>query len=216
MYLPRSLWPDIEASLNRQLGELSVGPPEDFTHFINAVIDEDAFEKITGYIDHARRDDAAEIVFGGNYDDTEGYFIEPTVVNVDDPQYRAMQEEIFGPVAPVYVYDDDDFSSVLDLVDETSPYGLTGAIFGYDRAAVDEAQERLSEAAGNFYINDKPTGAVVGQQPFGGARKSGTNDKAGSKMNLMRWASPRAIKENLNPPSHYGYAFHQTDGERDA
>ncbi|PSQ81721.1 MAG: 1-pyrroline-5-carboxylate dehydrogenase [Bacteroidetes bacterium QS_8_68_15] len=216
MYLPRSLWPDIEASLNRQLGELSVGPPEDFTHFINAVIDEDAFEKITGYIDHARRDDAAEIVFGGDYDDTEGYFIEPTVVNVDDPQYRAMQEEIFGPVAPVYVYDDDDFSSVLDLVDETSPYGLTGAIFGYDRAAVDEAQERLSGAAGNFYINDKPTGAVVGQQPFGGARKSGTNDKAGSKMNLMRWASPRAIKENLNPPSHYGYAFHQPDGECDA
>ena len=213
MYLPQSLWPQIKASLTEQLGELEMGPPEDFTNFINAVIDADAFEKITGYIDHAKEDDDAEIICGGDYSDDTGYFIEPTVVRVDDPQYRAMQEEIFGPVAPVYVYDAAAYDDLLDTVDATSPYGLTGAIFGYDRAAVDEAMERLSEAAGNFYVNDKPTGAVVGQQPFGGARKSGTNDKAGSRMNLMRWASPRAIKENLDPPSHYGYAFHQPDGE---
>jgi 1-pyrroline-5-carboxylate dehydrogenase len=209
MYLPQSLWPEIEEVLSEQLGELSIGPPEDFSNFINAVIDEDAFDKITGYIDHAASANDAEIIIGGDYSDETGYFIEPTVVQVDDPQYRAMQEEIFGPVAPVYVYDDADFEDVLETVDETSPYGLTGAIFSHDRAATRQAMERLSEAAGNFYVNDKPTGAVVGQQPFGGARKSGTNDKAGSKMNLMRWVSARAIKENLDPPAHYGYAFHQ-------
>jgi len=209
MYLPQSLWPEIEASLEAQLGELQMGPPEDFSNFINAVIDEKAFDKITGYIEHAREDDDAEIIIGGDYSSETGYFIEPTVVQVDEPDYRAMQEEIFGPVAPIYVYDDEDFEGVLDTVDETSPYGLTGAIFSHDRAATNQAMERLSEAAGNFYVNDKPTGAVVGQQPFGGARKSGTNDKAGSKMNLMRWVSARAIKENLDPPSHYGYAFHQ-------
>ena len=209
MYLPASLWPQIEASLKEQLGELQMGPPEDFSNFINAVIDEKAFDKITGYIDRAKSDDDAEIICGGDYSDEEGYFIEPTVVKVDDLEYRAMREEIFGPVAPIHVYDDADYDDILTAVDETSPYALTGAIFGYDRPAVEHAMERLSEAAGNFYVNDKPTGAVVGQQPFGGARKSGTNDKAGSKMNLMRWVSARAIKENLNPPAHHAYAFHQ-------
>ena len=209
MYLPSSLWPDIEASLAEQLGELKMGPPEDFSNFINAVIDETAFADITGYIDQAREDDDAEIIYGGDYSDEEGYFIEPTVIQTTDLRYRTMQEEIFGPVATIYVYDDADYEDILTAVDETSPYALTGAIFGYDRPQVELAMDRLSEAAGNFYINDKPTGAVVGQQPFGGARKSGTNDKAGSKMNLMRWVSARAVKENLNPPKHYGYAFHQ-------
>jgi 1-pyrroline-5-carboxylate dehydrogenase len=207
LYLPQSQWESIQGQLFDQLDELKMGPPEDFTNFINAVIDQAAYDKITSYIDHAASADDAEIVYGGDYDDSLGYFIQPTVIQAHDPKYKSMQEEIFGPVATVYVYPDDAFDETLDLVDETSPYGLTGAIFARDRDAINKAQERLEQAAGNFYINDKPTGAVVGQQPFGGARRSGTNDKAGSRLNLERWVSPRSIKETLNPATHYGYPF---------
>jgi 1-pyrroline-5-carboxylate dehydrogenase len=207
LYLPQSQWESMQGQLFDQLDELKMGPPEDFTNFINAVIDQAAYDKITSYIDHAASADDAEIVYGGDYDDSLGYFIQPTVIQAHDPKYKSMQEEIFGPVATVYVYPDDAFDETLDLVDETSPYGLTGAIFARDRDAINKAQERLEQAAGNFYINDKPTGAVVGQQPFGGARRSGTNDKAGSRLNLERWVSPRSIKETLNPATHYGYPF---------
>lgn len=211
LYIPESLWPNLRDNIENQLEDISVGPPEDFTNFINAVIDERAFDKIVGYIEDAREDDDAEIVFGGDYDDTTGYFIEPTLIRATDPHQKTMREEIFGPVTTVYVYPDDEYASTLPLVDETSPYGLTGSIFASDRAAIKLARDVLEQAAGNFYINDKPTGAVVGQQPFGGARRSGTNDKAGSAYNLMRWVSPRAIKENFDPPSHYGYAWNQPD-----
>mgnify|MGYP006267536185 CR=1 FL=1 len=207
IYLPASRWDDIQAALAERLGGLKMGPPEDFTNFINAVIDEKAFTKITGYIQHAQAADDAEVVIGGGFDDEVGYYVQPTVIRAHDPHYRSMEEEIFGPVATVYVYPDDAFEATLDLVNETSPYGLTGAIFATDRDAVHMAQQRLEHAAGNFYINDKPTGAVVGQQPFGGARRSGTNDKAGSRLNLARWVSPRAIKENLNPPTDHTYPF---------
>jgi 1-pyrroline-5-carboxylate dehydrogenase len=207
IYVPESAWDDIQSALAERLGTLSMGPPEDFTNFVNAVIDQNAFTKITGYIEHAKASDDAEVVIGGSYDDETGYFIEPTVVHAHDPHYQSMKEEIFGPVATVYVYPDEEFESTLDLVDETSPFGLTGAIFATDRQVVDLAQRRLEHAAGNFYINDKPTGAVVGQQPFGGARRSGTNDKAGSRLNLERWVSPRAIKENLNPAIDHTYPF---------
>ncbi len=211
LYLPESLWPDLKDELRNQIDEITVGPPEDFTNFVNAVIDERAFNKIAGYIDYAREDDDATILVGGDYDDSTGYFIEPTVVVTTDPKHKCMREEIFGPVTTVYVYPDDEFASTLSLVDETSPYGLTGAIFAEDRTAIRLASDVLEQAAGNFYINDKPTGAVVGQQPFGGARKSGTNDKAGSAYNLMQWVSPRAIKENFNPPRHFGYEWNQPD-----
>ena len=205
IYLPASAWDNIKTELGERLSTLAMGPPEDFTHFINAVIDENAFTKITGYIEHAKASNGAEVVVGGGFDDSTGYFVQPTVIQAHDPHYQSMEEEIFGPVATVYVYPDDEFEATLDLVDETSPYGLTGAIFATDRNAVDLAQRRLEYAAGNFYINDKPTGAVVGQQPFGGARRSGTNDKAGSRFNLERWVSPRAVKENLNPPTDHTY-----------
>ena len=207
MYLPASLWEKIEDEVRRQLGDIKMGPPEDFTNFVNAVIDQKSFDNITGYLDAAQEDEDVEIVYGGTYADDEGFFIAPTVLRVDDPRYRTMREELFGPVATVYVYADEDFSETLELVDDTSPYALTGAIFARDRAAVQEAVQQLEHAAGNFYVNDKPTGAVVGQQPFGGARKSGTNDKAGSKMNLLRWTSARAIKETFNPSQDYGYPF---------
>ncbi len=215
IYVADAIWPEVKKSLKEQLGELKMGPPEDFTNFINAVIDRPAFDKITGYIDQARGD-GVEILHGGSYSDEKGYFIEPTVFVVDDPEYRTMEEEIFGPVVTLYVYDAAEYAETLDLVDRTSPYALTGAVFARDRGAVQQAAERHEEAAGNFYINDKPTGAVVGQQPFGGARKSGTNDKAGARMNLLRWTSARSIKENLNPPRHYAYAFHQPDVEEDS
>lgn len=216
LYLPASHWEEIQDALFRQLDDIKMGAPEDFTNFMNAVIDETAFAKITGYIDHAAAADDAEIVYGGNYDDSTGYFIQPTIIQAHDPKYKSMQEEIFGPVATVYVYPDEEYEATLDLVDDTSPYGLTGAIFARDRAAIQLAQSRLEHAAGNFYINDKPTGAVVGQQPFGGARRSGTNDKAGSRLNLERWISPRAIKENLNPPTDYRYPFLAPDEAADA
>jgi 1-pyrroline-5-carboxylate dehydrogenase len=215
LYLPASLWPDIEEHLAAQLDEMTVGPPEDFTNFVNAVIDERAFDNITGYIEDAREDETAEIIYGGTYDKSDGYFIDPTVIRVTDPKQRTMEEEIFGPVTTVYVYPDEDFDDVLDLVDETSPYALTGSIFAKDRAVVKEAMDRLEQAAGNFYINDKPTGSIVGQQPFGGARKSGTNDKAGSPLNLLRWVSPRSIKETFDAPTHFAYPFHQPDENDD-
>ena len=188
-----------------------MGSPEDFTNFVNAVIDEKAFDKIANYIDQAK-EDGQKILFGGNYDKSEGYFIEPTVILANDPEYTTMCEEIFGPVVTIYVYDaEEDFEDLLELVDSTSPYALTGAIFSNDRYAIELATKKLVNAAGNFYINDKPTGAVVGQQPFGGARASGTNDKAGSYLNLLRWLSPRTIKENFNPPTDYRYPFLQED-----
>ena len=214
LYMPESIWPDVRREITTQLDEVTVGPPEDFTNFLNAVIDQRAFDKIVGYIEQAREADDAEIVYGGDYDDSTGYFIEPTIIRAHAPKETTMCEEIFGPVTTVYVYPDDEFASTLPLVDETSPYGLTGAIFARDRAAIKLASDVLEQAAGNFYINDKPTGAVVGEQPFGGARRSGTNDKAGSAYNLMRWVSPRAIKENLNPPTHHGYAWNQPDATK--
>lgn len=213
LYLPESLWPEIEDHLAAQLDDVTVGPPEDFTNYVNAVIDERAFDSIVDYIEDARDDASAEILYGGTYDKSEGYFIDPTVIRVTDPKQRTMEEEIFGPVTTVYVYPDEDFDAVLDLVDETSPYALTGSIFARDRSVVKQAMDRLEHAAGNFYINDKPTGSIVGQQPFGGARKSGTNDKAGSPLNLLRWVSPRSIKETFDAPEHFGYAFHQSDEE---
>ncbi len=201
------MWADLKEKMKHDAAEFKMGSPEDFSNFINAVIDEKSFDKIASYIDHAKADDNAEIVFGGNYDKSKGYFIEPTLIQAKDPKFKTMCEEIFGPVLSIYVYADDEFESILKVVDETSEYALTGSIISQDRAAVETAFKALRHAAGNFYINDKPTGAVVGQQPFGGSRKSGTNDKAGSKLNLLRWVSPRTIKETFNPPTSYKYPF---------
>lgn len=211
VYVPQSLWIEVKEKMLAQLGELKMGPPDDFTNFVNAVIDKKSFDSITAYIDHAREAIGVEIIHGGEYSDDAGYFIEPTVLVAEDPQYRTMCEEIFGPVVTIHVFPDDQFDETLVLVDETSPYALTGAIFARDRHAVERAMEILVDAAGNFYINDKPTGAVVGQQPFGGARGSGTNDKAGSVFNLMRWVSARAIKETFLPAEHYSYPFLSPD-----
>jgi 1-pyrroline-5-carboxylate dehydrogenase len=184
-----------------------MGPTEDFSNFINAVIDEKSFNSLTKYIDAAKNDANVEIIAGGNYDKSKGYFIEPTVLVVNDPKYTTMCEELFGPVLSVYVYDDAAFDEVLETIDTTSIYALTGAVIAQDRYAIAQAAQRLRNAAGNFYINDKCTGAVVGQQPFGGARGSGTNDKAGSMINLLRWVSPRTIKETFDPPKDYRYPF---------
>ena len=188
-----------------------MGPTEDFTNFINAVIDEKSFDKLAGYIDAAKKDKNLEIVAGGNYDKSKGYFIEPTIIVTKDPKYVTMCEELFGPVLTIYVFDENKFEYTLALVDSTSIYALTGAILAQDRYAIELATKKLVNAAGNFYINDKPTGAVVGQQPFGGARGSGTNDKAGSKINLLRWVSPRTIKETFVSPVDYTYPFLQAD-----
>ena len=207
VYAPRSLWPSIQEELISQLQEVRIGPPEDFSNYINAVIDRGAYDKITGYIREAKERDGVEVLHGGDYSDATGYFIEPTVLKVSDPADPTMCEEIFGPVVSIYEYEDEAYTETLQLVDETSPYALTGSVFAQDRSAVQEADEALVDNAGNFYINDKPTGAVVNQQPFGGARRSGTNDKAGSRMNLLRWVSPRSIKENFNPPRHFSYPF---------
>jgi 1-pyrroline-5-carboxylate dehydrogenase len=206
-YIPSNIWPDVKEGLLANLKEIKMGTPEDPANFVNAVIDERAFTKITGYIDQAKSDPGVELLAGGGYDGSKGWFIEPTVFEVADPNYRTMCEEIFGPVLTIYVYEPDQFESTLELVDNTSPYALTGAIFSRDRYAVDLATRKLRNAAGNFYINDKPTGAVVGQQPFGGARASGTNDKAGAMMNLLRWVSARTIKETFVPPKDYKYPF---------
>ena len=206
-YIPDNLWPEVKKTLVEDVKSFTMGSPEDFTNFINAVIDEVAFEKIASYIDHAKNDPTCEILVGGNYDKSVGYFIEPTVILTTDYNYKSMLEEIFGPVLTIYVYEADKYGETLDILDKTSPYALTGAIFAQDRRAIDMAFNKLVNAAGNFYINDKPTGAVVGQQPFGGARASGTNDKSGSYLNLLRWVSPRTIKENFIPPEDYRYPF---------
>jgi 1-pyrroline-5-carboxylate dehydrogenase len=206
-YIPKSLWPATQRDLLAQLAEIRLGDPTEFSHFMGAVIDKGAFDSIQGYIDHARGSSDAQILHGGLCDDSKGYFIEPTVVLAKSPELKLMREEIFGPVLTIYVYEDDELERALELCDRGSPYALTGAVFASDRAAIHQISEALADAAGNFYINDKPTGAVVGQQPFGGARASGTNDKAGSPWNLIRWTSPRTIKETFVPPRHFAYPF---------
>ena len=206
-YIPKSLWPQIKETLSEIAAEVKMGPPDDFSNFINAVIDKSAYESIKVYIDYAQKSNEAEIVFGGKCDDAKGYYIEPTLVVTPNPHFKLMEEEIFGPVMTVYVYDDADYEKTLELCNNTSTYALTGSIFSKDRQAVIKASEILRHAAGNFYINDKPTGAVVGKQPFGGARASGTNDKAGSLLNMIRWTSPRTIKENFVPQKDYRYPF---------
>lgn len=206
-YIPSNLWEDVKKYLVEDLKSFKMGPTEDFGNFINAVIDEKAFNSITGYIEKARSNPKNEIIAGGKYDKSKGWFIEPTVVVTTDPSSVTMCEEIFGPVLTIYVYEPKDFEKTLELVDSTSPYALTGSIIAKDRYAIETATKKLTNSAGNFYINDKPTGAVVGQQPFGGARGSGTNDKAGAKVNLLRWTSMRTIKETFVPPTDYRYPF---------
>jgi 1-pyrroline-5-carboxylate dehydrogenase len=205
MYVPKSQWSGIRDRMVAMMKEITMGDVRDFRHFMGAVIDRKSFDKITGYVDDAKKN--AKVIAGGGGKADEGYFVEPTLVESSDPGYRLLCEEIFGPVLSVYAYDDAQWAEMLEIVDRTSPYALTGAVFSRDRDAIVEATFALRNAAGNFYINDKPTGAVVGQQPFGGGRASGTNDKAGSKMNLIRWVSPRTIKENFAPPTDYKYPF---------
>jgi 1-pyrroline-5-carboxylate dehydrogenase len=207
VYIAASIWPEIKELMLRDLATFKMGGTEDFSNFINAVIDERSFDKLAKYIDQAKQDEGVEIIAGGNYDKSKGYFVEPTVLVVNDPKYTTMCEELFGPVLTVYVYDDQDFDAILEVIDTTSPYALTGALIAQDRYAIDKASHALRNSAGNFYINDKCTGAVVGQQPFGGARGSGTNDKAGSMINLLRWVSPRTIKEVFESPTDYRYPF---------
>jgi len=206
-YISAALWPEIKEDLVKDLSEIKTGPVEDFSNFVNAVIDEKSFDKISKYIENAKADATVEILAGGTYDKSKGYFIEPTILLVKNPDYITMCEEIFGPVLSIYVYDDSEFDTILKVIDTTSPYALTGAVIAKDRYILEKVSKELRNAAGNFYINDKCTGAVVGQQPFGGARGSGTNDKAGSMINLLRWVSPRTIKENFNPPKDFRYPF---------
>ncbi len=209
VYIPRSLWPELRTRLTRDLASIKVGPVEDFENFVNAVIDEKSFNKLAGAIDDAKADPEVEIVAGGYYDKSQGYFIEPTVLLTQNPKYVTMCEELFGPVLTIFLYEDDEFDATLRLIDQTSDYALTGAVISTDRYAIEKATYVLRNAAGNFYINDKCTGAVVGQQPFGGARGSGTNDKAGAMINLLRWVSPRTIKETFDPATNYRYPFHE-------
>ena len=206
-YIPSNLWEDVKQYVVEDVKSFKVGSPDDFGNFVNAVIDRRAFDKISSYIDYVNEQSDADVLVGGTYDDSVGYFINPTVVHTSNPKFRTMCEEIFGPVITIYVYDENEFEATLKMVDETSDYALTGAIFSGDRYAIEKACKMLENSAGNFYINDKPTGAVVGQQPFGGARGSGTNDKAGAYMNLLRWVSPRTIKETFVPPTDYRYPF---------
>jgi 1-pyrroline-5-carboxylate dehydrogenase len=206
-YIPASLWKEVKDRMGAQLDEIKMGDVQDFSNFVNAVIDEASFDNIMSYIDYAKQASDAEIVFGGKGDKSVGYYIEPTVILTTNPQFKSMTEEIFGPVVTIYIYEDNKYEETLDLCDKTSPYGLTGSIFAYDRYAVAKAFDRLRYSAGNFYINDKPTGAVIAQQPFGGSRASGTNDKAGGPLNLIRWTNPRCIKEALVPPTHFAYPF---------
>ncbi|MES2388508.1 MAG: L-glutamate gamma-semialdehyde dehydrogenase [Bacteroidota bacterium] len=206
-YIPSSMYETVIKSMKAQLATVSMGGTEDFGNFINAVIDEKAFNRIQAYIEGAKNSPVAKVIHGGHCDKSKGYFIEPTIIRADDPMYVTMVEEIFGPVLTVYEYQDSWFEEALELVDNTSPYALTGAVFSRDRYAIETAKRKLRHAAGNLYINDKPTGAVVGQQPFGGARASGTNDKAGSILNLYRWVSPQTVKETFNPPTDYKYPF---------
>jgi 1-pyrroline-5-carboxylate dehydrogenase len=206
-YIPNSIWPTLKTKLENMIKTIKMGDVKDFTNFMGAVIDQAAFTSIKGYIDFAKNSKDAEVIIGGKCDDSKGYFIEPTVILAKDPHFKTMEEEIFGPVLTIYVYDDNKFEETLELCDKTSPYALTGAIFSNDREITNIAFDKLKNSAGNFYINDKPTGAVVGQQPFGGGRASGTNDKAGSKLNLNRWVSVRTIKETFVPPTDYKYSF---------
>ncbi len=206
-YIPKTLWGPVREKLETDMATIKMGKTNDFSNFFNAVIDKSAFATITEFIDYAKEASDAEIIIGGGYDDSKGYFIEPTVILTSNPHFRTMEEEIFGPVMTIYVYEDDKYEEALELCDKTSIYALTGAVFATKREAVSLAMTKLENAAGNFYINDKPTGAVVGQQPFGGARASGTNDKAGSYLNLVRWVSPRTIKETFEAPTHFAYPF---------
>ena len=206
-YIPKSLWDDVKKMVVDDVNSFNIGSPEDMTNFITAVIHEGSFDKLAKYIDQAKADTDADILVGGNYDKSKGYFIEPTVIVTSNPKYTTMCTELFGPIITIYIYEDDAYADTLKLVDETSEYALTGAILSKDRYAITQATEALQNCAGNFYINDKPTGAVVGQQPFGGARASGTNDKAGSPQNLLRWVSPRLIKETFVTPTDYRYPF---------
>jgi len=206
-YIPASIWPEVRKKTENMMKGIKMGPTEDFSNFFNAVIDETSFDQLAGYIDRAKEDKDAEVIIGGGHDKSVGYFIEPTVILASDPQYVTMVEELFGPVLTLYVYEDDKIPETAELLNKTSMYALTGAIYSQDRYAIECLTEKLSDCAGNFYINDKPTGAVVGQQPFGGARGSGTNDKAGSMINLLRWVSPRTIKETFVPPKDYRYPF---------
>ena len=206
-YIPQSLWPAVKQQLITDVKSMKMGSPEDFGNFITAVIHEGSFNKLVSYIEQAKKDTDAEIIVGGNYDKSVGYFIEPTIIVTTNPKYTTMETELFGPIVTIYVYEDADWETTLELVDQTSEYALTGAVFSKDRFAIEQATIALQNAAGNFYVNDKPTGAVVGMQPFGGARASGTNDKAGSALNLLRWASPRTIKETFVTPENYRYPF---------
>lgn len=206
-YIPKSIWSEFKEKYVKEVNSIKMGDIEDFTNFMGAVIDKGAYETITEYIKYAKSSPEAEIITGGNFDDSKGYFIEPTTIVTTNPKFKTMEEEIFGPVLTIYVYDDDKLDETITLCDETSPYALTGAVWGRDRSVIIKISDRLKNAAGNFYINDKPTGAVVGQQPFGGARASGTNDKAGSEMNLLRWMSVRTIKETFVPPTDWRYPF---------
>jgi 1-pyrroline-5-carboxylate dehydrogenase len=206
-YIPKSIWPVVENQLREEIGKIKMGPPTDFTNFVGAVIDKGAFDTISGYIDYAKKNNGGEVIIGGTCDCSVGYFIEPTVILASNPHFKTMVEEIFGPVLTVYVYEDSEFEAVLQECDQASIYALTGSIFARDRKAISTAMGLLEHAAGNFYINDKPTGAVVGQQPFGGGRASGTNDKAGSQANLSRWVSTRTVKETFVPPTSLGYPF---------
>ena len=206
-YIPKSMWKEVRKILTEQIDSMKMGSPEDTSNFINAVIDQSSFDNLTSFIDNAKKDKNAEVIIGGDYSDEVGYFIRPTVILTTDPHYVTMEEELFGPVLTIYVYEDKKWESTLETLNKTSPYALTGAIFSNDRYAAEIATKKLVDAAGNFYINDKPTGAVVGQQPFGGARGSGTNDKAGSVWNLLRWVNTRTIKETFNPPTDYRYPF---------
>jgi len=207
VYVPQSLWPDVKKQLEADLQSMKMGSPEDMSNFITAVISEASFDKLARFIDQAKKDTDAEVIMGGNYDKSKGYFIEPTVILTTNPKYTTMETELFGPIVTIYVYEDAKWTDTLELVDTTSKYALTGAVFSQDRYAIEEATVKLQNAAGNFYINDKPTGAVVGMQPFGGARGSGTNDKAGSMQNLLRWTSARTIKETFVTPEDYRYPF---------
>jgi 1-pyrroline-5-carboxylate dehydrogenase len=206
-YFPKSLWPAIKAEFDKEIPTIKMGSPEDMSNFFTAVIHEGSFDKLASYIEQAKQDADAEIIYGGGYDKSVGYFVEPTIILTTNPKYKTMETELFGPVLTIYIYEDKDWKNTLQLIDETSEYALTGAVFSEDRYAIEEAAKALENSAGNFYINDKPTGAVVGNQPFGGARASGTNDKAGSAQNLLRWVSPRTIKETFVTPTDYRYPF---------
>ncbi|MBM7615673.1 L-glutamate gamma-semialdehyde dehydrogenase [Alkaliphilus hydrothermalis] len=207
VYIPKSIWSDLKDKLIQEVATIKMGNAEDFDSFMAAVIDQKAFDRVKGYIEYAKDADDADIIAGGGCDDSVGYFVEPTIILTTNPHFKTIKEEIFGPVLTVYLYDDEDFEEALKICNESTPYGLTGSIFSQDRSVLIKMEKALGQAAGNFYINDKPTGAVVGQQPFGGARASGTNDKAGSKLNLLRWTSPRVIKETFCAPEDYRYSF---------